>query len=193
MPAAGGETGVVDVARKPAATWRLVLRLTWPVLGQQGLVLAVTLSDSFLAGHFRPPVPEQHVAYQAAQTTANYLSWFISSYTILVGVGSTALVARFVGAGDRDRAVRVTHQALLLAAALGLLGPLVVLLGGLRPLAALLQLHGEAVGYAADYLQPLFALLVFQIVEAAGIACLAGAGDTQSGLWVRLFVAVLNL
>ena len=36
-------------------------------------------------------------------------------------------------------------------------------------------------------------LLTFQIVEAAGIACLVGAGDTRSGLWVRLVVAVVNL
>src|SRR5262245_24137710 len=37
----------------------------------------------------------RQVAYQAAQTTANYLAWFITSYIVLVSVGSTALVARF--------------------------------------------------------------------------------------------------
>src|SRR5207249_1213339 len=40
----------------------------------------------------------QRSAYQSAQTTALYLVWFLSSYIILVSVGSTALVARFVGA-----------------------------------------------------------------------------------------------
>jgi putative MATE family efflux protein len=163
------------------------------VLAQQGLVLAVTLSDSFLAGNFRPPNPEQHVSYQAAQTTANYLSWFISSYTIIVSVGSTALVARFVGAADHAGAVRVTNQSILLAVALGFLGPLMVGLGGLPPLLASLQLRGDTAEFAAEYLRPLFALLLFQVIEAAGIACLVGAGDTRTGLWVRLFVAVINL
>jgi putative MATE family efflux protein len=189
----GPGTAAGPSSRRAPATWRLVLRLTWPVLAQQGLVLAVTLSDSYLAGNFQPPIPEQHVSYQAAQTTANYLSWFISSYTIIVSVGSTALVARFVGAGDHARAVHVTNQSILLAAVLGLLGPLVVGLGGLVPLVSLLQLRGDAVGFAADYLRPLIGLLLFQVVEAAGIACLVGAGDTRTGLWVRLFVAVINL
>src|SRR5947208_952617 len=60
----------------------------------------------------------RHAAYQSAQTTANYLAWFINSYTVLVSVGSTALVARFVGAGDRAAAIRVTNQSILLAVAL---------------------------------------------------------------------------
>src|SRR5262249_46719844 len=44
-----------------------------------------------------------------------------------------------------------------------------------------------------DYLRPLFVLLVFQVVESAGIACLAGAGDTRTGLWVLGGVAVVNV
>ena len=47
--------------------------------------------------------------------------------------------------------------------------------------------------FAEVYLQPLFALLVFQVIEAAGIACLVGAGDTVTGLWVRAGVAVFNV
>ena len=38
---------------------------------------------------------------------------------MLVTVGSTALVARFVGAGDRALAREVTHQSILLALVAG--------------------------------------------------------------------------
>src|SRR5262249_8266983 len=41
--------------------------------------------------------------------------------------------------------------------------------------------------------RPTFALMVFQVVEVAGIACLAGAGDTRTGLYVLGGVAVVNL
>src|SRR5262245_33328051 len=85
--------------------WLLVLELAWPVLVQQLLIALVTISDAYLAGNL-----EHNQSSQAAQTTAYYLSWLVSSYAALVNVGSTALVARFVGAGDRDGAVRVTHQ-----------------------------------------------------------------------------------
>src|SRR6185437_7087918 len=51
----------------------------------------------------------------------------------------------------------------------------------------------EVARLTVAYLQPLFALLVFQVIEAAGIACLVGAGDTLTGLWVRAGVAVFNV
>jgi putative MATE family efflux protein len=134
----------------------------------------------------------RQVSYQAAQTTANYLAWFISSYIVLVSVGSTALVARFTGAGDRRSAVHVTNQSILLAAVLGLAGSAVGL-STLEELIALLQLRGDAAEFAVGYLRPLLMLLVFQVIEAAGIACLVGAGDTRTGLWVMMGVAVVNL
>lgn len=214
--------------------WRRVLALAWPVLAQQFLVLAVGLSDQFLAGHFQPlPAEERaealghqlmafgtlggnpgggiatamaaevpweaarqlrarHVAYQAAQTTANYLAWYITSFSVLVSVGSTALVARFTGAGDRAAAIHVTNQSLVLAVVIGLIGT-VLGLAGVDTILAWLQVHGPAAKYAADYLRMLFLLLVFQMIELAGIACLVGAGDTRTGLWVLGGVALINV
>ncbi len=172
--------------------WQLVLHLAWPVLLQQFLILVVNLSDRLLAGRFQHLDTTDQLATQAAQTTANYLAWFITCYTVLVTVGGTALVAHFVGAGDRRRAVAVTHQALLLAVVLGLAASVIGLVG-LPWLVQILQLKGPAAPFAVNYLRPLFALLVFQMVEAAGIACLAGAGDTRTGLCVLGGVAVINL
>src|SRR5439155_5951749 len=163
------------------------LYLAWPVLAQQGLNFLVTQSDRYLAGVYQP-----EVAYQAAQTTANYLQWVIISYTLFVTIGSTALVARFVGAEDRQRAIHVTNQALVLAVVFGVAGSAAALTN-LPRLVALLQLHDEAAEFAGAYLWPLFLLLTFQMVESVGIACLIGAGDTRTGLWVLGGVAVINL
>jgi putative MATE family efflux protein len=171
--------------------------------GQQLLAVgspAVTAPGSGLASVLAaqaPALTAQHImarqiAYQSAQTTAGYLAWVIISYTVLVSVGSTALVSRFVGAGDWQKAVHVTNQSIVLAVFLGAIGT-VAGLAGLSQLMALLQLSGEAAVYAADYLRPLFGLLVFQIVEQAGIACLVGAGDTRTGLWVLGGVAIVNV
>jgi putative MATE family efflux protein len=174
------------------AHWRTILALTWPVLVQQFLLLTVDLSDQFLAGHLRPKDPGRQVYSQAAQTTAIYLAWLINSYTIFVSVGSTALVARFTGARDRAAAVHATHQSLILAVLFGLAGTAAGLLG-LPEVVRLLELRGAAAELAVDYLRPLFLLLVFRIVESAGIACLVGAGDTRTGLWVLLGVVLVNI
>jgi len=173
-------------------TWRTVLALAWPVLAQQLLILAVALSDQFLAGHFQPEDPSRHIAYQSAQTTAIYLSWLVNSYTVLVTVGSTALVARFIGARDPASASDVTGQSIVLGAILGVAGTVAGLVG-LRTLIELLELRGYAGELAVGYLEPLIVLLVFQVVETAGNACLVGAGDTRTGLWVLGGVAIINL
>lgn len=177
----------------PLPTWRLVWALALPVLAQQTLVFLVTQSDRWLAGHLEGSAEIGKVAYQAAQTTVAYLAWAISSYTIFVSVGSTALVARFTGAGNRLLAIAVTHQSIVLAIALGALASTFGLLGGTHLLVGLLQVEGEAGPLAVAYLQPLFWLLTFQVVEAAGIACLVGAGDTRTGMFIMGSVALLNL
>ncbi len=159
-----------------------------PAVGT-GLANALAAEAAWEAGR---QISARHISYQAAQTTAHYMAWFITSYTVFVSVGSTALVARFVGAGDQGLAIRVTNQSILLAIAFGLIGS-VIGLSGLGGLVHLLQLRGDAAVFAADYLRPLFLFLVFQVIESAGIACLVGAGDTLMGFWVLGGVAVLNL
>ncbi len=171
---------------------RQVLALALPALAQQYLHLLVRLSDQYLADNFQLPDPEERAIYLSALTTAGYLYWFVSSYTVLVSVGATALVARFVGAGDLLLARRATGQALVLALVFGLLGSAIALTG-LPVLVEALNLTGNAAGYCMAFLTPLAILLPFQVIESACIACLAGAGDTRTGLKVLGLVAIINI
>ncbi len=173
------------VIERPA--WQALLLLAWPVLLQQWLILAVSLYDRVLAGH-----GEGEASTLNAQTTAGYLAWFLSSVSVLVNVGSTALVAHLIGAGERREASVVLHQSLMLAALVGLVGA-VLMLAGLRPLLWLLRLEGVAVDQAVAYLRPLLLVLPLHLVAMAGIACLVGAGDTRTGLFILGGEALLNL
>ncbi|MFO0801807.1 MAG: MATE family efflux transporter [Gemmataceae bacterium] len=168
-----------------------MLVLALPNLAQQYLHLVVQLSDQRIAAAI--PVPEAERAdYLSALTTAGYLYWFISSYTVIVSVGATALVARFVGAGDWANARRATGQAVLLGVGFGLLGSLAGLFG-LRDLIALIGPNGLAAELCLAFLMPLAALLAFQITESVCVACLVGSGDTRTGLYVLGGVAFLNV
>jgi putative MATE family efflux protein len=171
---------------------RRVLGLAWPVLALNLLILFVDLSDRFLVGNLPTAAAADTRAMLAAQGSAHYVAWFISSYTVLVSVGATALVARCVGAGDWQTANRATRQAIILAAAVGLIGTAVGLIV-LPRLVEALGLAGEAADYAIQYLRPMLWLLTFRIIEMAGVACLIGAGDTRTGLWVQGGVAVVNI
>src|SRR5262245_13561970 len=172
--------------------WRQVLALALPALAQQYLHLVVQLSDQFLAGRFPLPDGQDRERYLSALNTAGYLYWFVSSYTVVVSVGSTALVARFVGAGDWAMAKHATGQSVVLAFVLGAVGAAAGLLG-LPALIEALRLQGDAARVCIEFLTPLAALLAFQITESACAACLAGAGDTKTGLKVLGLVAILNV
>jgi putative MATE family efflux protein len=169
----------------PVPSWRTALLLALPALAQQYLHLFIQHYDQYLASPFGE-------AHKAALTTANYLYWFISCYSVVVSAGATALVGRFVGANDRAMANHAAGQAILLAAVLGLVGTAVA--GPwLRDLLNLLRLQGDAPAIAAEYLWPLVLLVTLQLIETAGIACLVGAGDTRTGLYVLLGVVAVNV
>ncbi len=176
--------------RRP--TWALVLMLAWPTMVQQLLVFGVNLFDGLMAGRFLNLAGPEQIATQAAQTTANYLAWFLSSCTILVSVGATALVARLLGGGDRRGAVHSANQALLLGVLLGVGGGAAGYFG-LPYILEALQLHGKTAEFAAAFLRPLFLLLIFQVVESVGVAALVGAGDTVTGMFVLGGVALINM
>ncbi len=167
------------------STGRRVLLLALPALAQQYLFFVIQQYDQYLARHFSPD-------HQAALTTANYLYWFISSYSVVVSAGATALVGRLTGAGDFRLAGRATGQAMLLAVGFGLLATVAGLLG-LPTLMRLLELQGSAPAIANEYLLPLTLILAVQMIETGGIACLVGAGDTRTGLMVLAGVAAVNV
>lgn len=104
-----------------------VFYLAWPALILQFLHLIINLWDRFIAGRFLLGDSSSHLSIQSAQTTGQYFSWLISSYSVLVTVGSTALIARFVGAGDFKSASKVVHQSLLLAFLFGLLASILAI------------------------------------------------------------------
>lgn len=168
-----------------ASKWRRVLGLAVPALAQQFLLLVIQLYDQYLASFYTP-------AHAAALNTANYLYWAVSSYTVVVSVGATALVARFVGATDYPMADRAVGQSVLLAAIAGVLASVAGLLG-VPTLIRVLDMPAESADYAVEYLLPLAGLLPIYLIEVGGIACLVGAGDTRTGLATLAGVVAVNV
>ncbi len=166
--------------------WWRVLALALPALAQQYLLFVIQRYDQFLAGRFSAD-------HQAALTNANYLYWFISSYTVVVSAGASALVGRLVGAGDRETANRAAGQSLLLAGFFGILATIAGMVGGLALLIWVIDVPLAAQPIAIEYLRPLVVILAFQMIETGGIACLVGAGDTRTGLYVLGGVAAVNV
>ncbi len=168
-------------------TVRPMLALAMPVLAEESLTMLVGYTDWWLVGHFLAGTE-----YKAAMGLMSYVLWLLPSMFAAVAIGATALIARFVGAGDRDAARRVAHQAMLLGLLFTVAVLAAVLLGG-RTLVQVMQLEGRAAELAVRYIWILTPVIPAIMLEQVGVACLRGAGDTFSGFIAKSIVNVVNV
>src|SRR5688572_29334876 len=168
-------------------TLRPMLRLTMPVLLEQVLHLLVGFVDLWLTGNFLPGE-----AYVAAMTLMIYALWLVGNVFSFVALGSTAMTARFVGAGNRELANRVMNQSIVAGVVWSMLLMAFSLpLAGYFPL--IMGLQGTAAAAAERYLTIELCVLPAVMVERVAVACLRGAGDTVSGLVTMTIVNVVNM
>jgi putative MATE family efflux protein len=162
-----------------------VLRLAWPVVVQQVSFSMVQLVDTALVGHLGEDA-------LAGVRLAGQLIWFSQAGVIAVGVGSTAIVARTVGAGEPGRASRVLPTSFALALAWGLtMGLGMWFLGG--PWLGLMGTEPAAKEAGTDFLQAAAIGMPFMAILFAGNAAQQGAGDTRSPMAIGIFVNIVNV
>jgi putative MATE family efflux protein len=170
-------------------TLRPMLRLALPVLAEQFLATLVMYSDTILAGQY---LTHLGPAPLAAMTLLAYFVWLLTSLFAFVAIGSLAMTARFVGAGDRPMALRTANQSLVA----GLLLSLLVVAGFIPLLGPVLSLLNADDGVAAltsRYLYFLLPVLPAVMLTQVGPACLRGAGDSVPGMLAMGVVNVVNV
>ncbi|MGE5587836.1 MAG: MATE family efflux transporter [Clostridia bacterium] len=109
-----------------------------------------------------------------------------------LSVGTTALVARFTGAGDRRMAARTNHQSFLVSMVLAL----VMCVGAYmyaRDIVSLMGAEPDVIALGTSYLRYLIpgfaALLATMTVGGA----LRGAGDTTTPMKINVLVNLVNV
>src|SRR5439155_4722816 len=147
---------------------RSVIRLAWPVVVQQVSFSMVQLVDTALVGHLGEDA-------LAGVRLAGQIFWFSQAGMIAIAVGSTAIIARNVGAGNAHLGSKTLHNALILAFLWGsFVGLLMWFIGGwsLGVLGAEAGAKHEGTVYlkAASVGMPFFALIY------AGNASQQGSG-----------------
>lgn len=164
---------------------RTVLLLALPVLGEQLFNYLVGLGDTFLSGRIS-------AAATSAVGVAAYVNWLVELLFSLVGLGTTALVARHWGAGERDDARRVARSALALAAVLGLLS--IGLMSVVAPVfGGVLHLTDEGRALATRYLRLTCVAHLMTSLTLTGGAILRGSGQMRGPMIIQGLVTVLNV
>lgn len=164
---------------------RQVFILALPMLSEQIGQFLVGFVDVGLAGRISKEAT-------TAVGAGAYFGWFTMMAFALVSVGAGALVARAFGAGDRRMANRVTHQAILLALAIGVIVSTGAFLAA--PLVAdLMTKTSEAEQICRMYLRTDalgFSLAALMIV---GMTVSRAAGNTITPMIVMIILQVVNI
>jgi MATE family multidrug resistance protein len=178
-------SGLIQVRPAQREIRRDVLRLALPAMGEQMLSMMVGIVDTFLVGHLgSSPLAAVGLANQ----------WIFMAMTLFgaIATGSTALIARFIGAQDPEQADQVLRQSMLLAAAIGLIATTLGLL--FAPAAVvLLGAEGDVIQLSTDYLRVVSGIFFFSTLMFVGNASLRGAGDTRTPLFIMLVVNAINV
>ena len=150
--------------------------------------MMVGWNDTYLANH----LPSDTAAAGAAVGTIQYFFWFTGLVAGAVAAGSTAIIARAIGAKHRSLANSICAQSILFTAIIGGIFGLATLVFA-APMAKLTGLHGSAYDFAFVYLRLLSPSVPFVLVMIVANACLRGAGDTLSPAIAMIIVDLINI
>ncbi len=185
------ETGDSDGGKLPlpnittANTRRMLLTLALPVLTEQMLNAFVGMFDTFLAGRISAGATN-------AIGLAAYVAWLATMLFAMVGTGTTALVARFVGARNPSEANHIANQSMSLAAINGV--ATAILIYALAPTFASLQaMTGETADITITYLRLAAIGLPMMSLTLVGSAALRGAGDMRTPMLIQAIINVVNV
>ncbi len=93
--------------------WKVIWRMSWPLLLTTIAASLVGMTDLFVAGRLGS-------APQAAVGISEQIIFTFLLFMMATGTGTTALVSRYWGSGNRKRAARFAGQSLALSITLGL-------------------------------------------------------------------------
>ncbi|GIW43157.1 MAG: MATE family efflux transporter [Candidatus Binatia bacterium] len=164
---------------------RIIWTLAWPVIVTLLLESLVGLVDTLMVGRLGAN------AVAAVGVGAQILN-SVSIAMTAVGTGTLALVARAVGAGQRDLAERVVAQSLLAAFVLSCLCILPVMIFA-REIVGWFGVQPEVRELGAWFTR----LVMLSIPQSAALfvigSALRAAGDTRTPLWIGALVNIINV
>lgn len=181
------ERAELGTAAEPAASEDTpgILQLAWPAIASNLAFSVVGLVDIKIVGSLG-------ASAVAATTTGHRMFWVLQAVLIAITAGTTALVARAWGAGDRIEAARVTKASMVICVGMALVFTLPAVLFA-EQLAGIFKLDPETLALAASFIRMISLFnAAFAIAMVIG-AALRAAGDTMTPLVIGLVTNVVNI
>ncbi|MEW6522032.1 MAG: MATE family efflux transporter [Bacillota bacterium] len=182
------QAGDIHVSELPMETGAIrakVMSLAGPALVEMSLMTLVMMVDMMMVGRLGPWAI-------TSVGLSNQPMFFAMAMFMALNVGTTALVARFVGGKEMDRASDAARQSLLLTVGLGLLLSLVLFVSA----AGILRLMGarpEVLAPGTSYFRIASVGLFFSAINMSMAAVLRGAGDMKTPMRVNVVANIINV
>lgn len=164
---------------------RTILELAWPAILGNLLQTVVSMVDLVMVGRLG-------AAAVASVGLGGQMLWFLNALMVSVTVGTTALVARFIGAEKRKDAEHVLMQSLLLGLLLSIVLTVFWYLSAEKAL-LLIGATEEVAALGGTYIRIVFLSTpcIFMIFTSEG--ALRGAGDTKTPMKVGATMNLINV
>ena len=164
---------------------RAILRLAVPAFGSLAAEPVVALVDTAFVGR----LGEQSLAALGVVTALLGLAFFVF---VALAYASTPLVARAIGAGNRQEAEALAGQVLLIALVVVVVGVVVFETAALG-LVRLMGAASEVESLAASYLRIRGLGLPGILAITVGHAIYRGLGDTRTPMFISLGLSMINV
>lgn len=164
---------------------RQIILLAWPVMAEMFLQTLTQMVDMAMVGRLG------RSAIAAIGLSMRPL--FVAQAIFLgLGVATTAMVARFIGAKDRERATVAAEQSLLttsvLALALAVAGYVFA-----RQITMFMGAEPDVSELGVSYLQGLSPGIFFLMMSTIMTAALRASGDTRTSFYAGMISNVINV
>lgn len=180
-----GGIPIEELIKDPKLINKRVWQLAWPAMVELLLSTLFSMVDMIMVGR---------ISYQAltAVGLTNHPTMLALAVFQALNVGSTALVARFIGSGDIKNAKATVRQSMVLVTILGIV---VSIAGYLLSPAIITFMRAEPDVYpmSVSYLQIVSLGWLFTTISLNVGAILRGSGDTMTPMRYNLLSNLLNV
>lgn len=163
-----------------------IVRIAWPSFVELLLTQLASMVDLMMVGQLGA------WALTAVGMTTQP-KFLLMAMFIAMNAGATAMVARYRGAGEREKANKIMRQALLLTLVLSAISSILGYIFA-RPMVVFMGADGEdVISGAVDYLRIQMIGFVFMALTSTITASLRGVGDSRTAMIYNLTANVVNV
>lgn len=161
-----------------------LIRLAVPMFVGISAIILFNIVDTFWVGKLGPEA-------LAAMSYTFPVVTVVMSLAMGVGIGTTAVVARALGHGDRDEVQRLSTHALILANSVVVVVALVGL-ATITPLFRALGADDATIELIRQYMVPWYLGVGLLVIPMVGNSAIRATGDTKTPSYVMLVAGLVN-